>query len=121
MSTSDSTSGEAGRARRRATTATKSAAASKSAPATKALPATKAPASAGTKRVRARRQPADDGALAHAPTAAPVEPGGNGEWERRVAEAAYFLAERRGFKGGSPEQDWFEAERELRALESTTF
>jgi hypothetical protein len=31
-----------------------------------------------------------------------------------VAEAAYFRAERRGFVGGSPEQDWFEAEIELR-------
>lgn len=41
-------------------------------------------------------------------------PGGAGEWQRRVAEAAYFRAERRGFTGGSPEQDWLEAEEELR-------
>lgn len=26
-----------------------------------------------------------------------------------IAEAAYYLAEKRGFQGGSPEQDWFEA------------
>lgn len=41
-------------------------------------------------------------------------PEGAGEWQRRVAEAAYFRAERRGFTGGSPEQDWLEAEEELR-------
>lgn len=26
-----------------------------------------------------------------------------------IATAAYFIAESRGFKGGSPEQDWFDA------------
>lgn len=31
------------------------------------------------------------------------------ERHRRIAEAAYYLAEKRGFQGGSPEQDWFEA------------
>jgi hypothetical protein len=31
-----------------------------------------------------------------------------------VALAAYLRAERRGFIGGSPEQDWLEAEAELR-------
>jgi hypothetical protein len=31
-----------------------------------------------------------------------------------VAEAAYYRAERRGFRDGSPEQDWFEAEEEIR-------
>ncbi len=34
-------------------------------------------------------------------------------WQRIVAEAAYFRAERRGFVDGCPEQDWFEAEEEL--------
>ena len=33
-----------------------------------------------------------------------------------VAEAAYFMAERRGFAGGDPEQDWREAEAEINAL-----
>jgi hypothetical protein len=32
------------------------------------------------------------------------------ERERRVREAAFFRAERRGFVGGSPEQDWIAAE-----------
>lgn len=36
------------------------------------------------------------------------------QWHRRVAEAAYYRAERRGFMNGSPEQDWLEAEEELR-------
>jgi hypothetical protein len=40
---------------------------------------------------------------------------GSTEWQQRVAAAAYFRAEARGFVGGSPEQDWFEAEAELRA------
>ena len=35
---------------------------------------------------------------------------------RLVAEQAYLIAERRGFTGGSPEQDWLEAEREIDQL-----
>lgn len=31
------------------------------------------------------------------------------ERHRLISEAAYYLAEQRGFQGGSPEQDWFEA------------
>jgi Protein of unknown function (DUF2934) len=38
---------------------------------------------------------------------------GSIEWQQRVATAAYLRAEARGFAGGSPEQDWFEAEAEL--------
>ena len=37
------------------------------------------------------------------------------EWRQMIARAAYFRAEARGFAGGSPEQDWFEAEAELMA------
>ena len=33
--------------------------------------------------------------------------------EKLVAEAAYYLAERRSFAGGDPEQDWYEAEAEI--------
>lgn len=40
---------------------------------------------------------------------------GSSEWQLLVATAAYLRAEARGFAGGSPEQDWFEAEAELRA------
>lgn len=33
--------------------------------------------------------------------------------QQMIAEAAYFLAERRGFNGGDPGQDWLEAEAEI--------
>lgn len=33
-----------------------------------------------------------------------------------VAEAAYYIAERRGFNGGSPEDDWCRAEVEIAQL-----
>jgi hypothetical protein len=36
-----------------------------------------------------------------------------GERLQRIAIAAYYRAERRGFVGGSPEQDWLEAEAEV--------
>ena len=32
---------------------------------------------------------------------------------RRIAEAAYYRAERRGFTSGSEDDDWLEAEREI--------
>lgn len=36
---------------------------------------------------------------------------------RMIAEAAYFLAQRRGFQGGNPVEDWLAAEAEVaRAL-----
>ena len=36
------------------------------------------------------------------------------EIRRMIAEAAYYRAERRGFTPGQEEQDWCEAEREVR-------
>jgi len=36
------------------------------------------------------------------------------QWHEMVATAAYFRAQQRSFCGGSPEQDWLEAEAELR-------
>lgn len=35
---------------------------------------------------------------------------------RMIAEAAYFMAERRGFSGGDPVQDWLEAEAEITVM-----
>jgi len=35
---------------------------------------------------------------------------------RYVAEAAYFIAEQRGFQGRSPKEDWFEAEGQIKSL-----
>ena len=37
------------------------------------------------------------------------------EWHAMVATAAYFRAERRGFAGGSEEDDWLAAEAALRS------
>lgn len=37
------------------------------------------------------------------------------ERTRRIAESAYFKAERRGFEPGREEADWLEAEKELSA------
>jgi hypothetical protein len=36
------------------------------------------------------------------------------QWRSMVAEAAYYRAQRRDFHGGSAEQDWLEAEEEIR-------
>ncbi|RMG35774.1 MAG: DUF2934 domain-containing protein [Gammaproteobacteria bacterium] len=36
------------------------------------------------------------------------------EFRERVAVAAYYLAERRLFENGVPEEDWLEAERQIR-------
>jgi hypothetical protein len=33
-----------------------------------------------------------------------------------IAEAAYFRAEQRGFEGGDPDEDWYQAEREIDQL-----
>ena len=35
------------------------------------------------------------------------------ERRRLTAEAAYLRAQSRGFSGGTPEQDWYEAEAEI--------
>jgi hypothetical protein len=34
---------------------------------------------------------------------------------RAIAEAAYYIAERRGFQGGDPAQDWRKAEAQIDA------
>jgi len=39
---------------------------------------------------------------------------GTHDWQDMIATAAYFRAEKRGFAGGSAEEDWYEAEAELR-------
>ena len=37
----------------------------------------------------------------------------SGQRRQMIAEAAYFRAERRGFRDGDPVQDWIEAEKEV--------
>jgi hypothetical protein len=38
-----------------------------------------------------------------------------GERQRMIAEAAYYIAEKRGFSPGNHDQDWAEAERQIDA------
>lgn len=42
----------------------------------------------------------------------PQEP----EWHRMIAEAAYFIAERRGFSGEHGLDDWLAAEQQVRQV-----
>lgn len=42
----------------------------------------------------------------------PQEP----EWHRMIAEAAYYLAERRGFLGDHSMNDWLTAEKQVRQV-----
>ncbi len=64
-------------------------------------------ASSGAKPAPAPAAAATATKMAVKPTAA--------ERQRRIAEAAYFLAQRRGFAGGSAVQDWLTAERNVDA------
>jgi len=50
----------------------------------------------------------------HGKTEDPRDEFNEEEWRDMVATAAYYRAEARGFEGGSAEDDWFEAEAELR-------
>jgi len=66
----------------------------------KTVTRTAAKAVAGAaKSSRARKAPA-------------AEPTPEERW-RMVAEAAYYIAEKRGFVGGDPAQDWYEAEKQV--------
>jgi hypothetical protein len=51
----------------------------------------------------------------HQKTADPRTEFSDEEWQEMVATAAYYRAQARGFDEGSPEDDWYEAEAELRA------
>jgi Protein of unknown function (DUF2934) len=46
----------------------------------------------------------------------PEEP----EWHRMIAEAAYYLAQKRGFLGQGALDDWLEAEQQVRQVISPT-
>ncbi|HYW03593.1 MAG TPA: DUF2934 domain-containing protein [Gammaproteobacteria bacterium] len=46
-------------------------------------------------------------------------PASGDERHHRIAEAAYYRAERRGFDGGDPVRDWLEAEAEVDGSKST--
>ena len=51
----------------------------------------------------------------HQKTADPRSEFSDEEWQEMVATAAYYDAEARGFNEGSPEDNWYVAEAELRA------
>lgn len=85
------------------------------------------PASKGHRRTSAKRESGHTRTAGRAVEAGSVETSEAGseassemtaispeQWRVMVAEAAYYRAQRRGFDGGSPEQDWFEAEEEIR-------
>ena len=51
------------------------------------------------------------------PSAKIGQGGGNGEdRQHMISTAAYYRAERRGFNGGDPVQDWLDAEAEIDAM-----
>lgn len=68
---------------------------------------------AAPKAGRARR-PRQTGPAPHETSRDPRQEFNDDEWHDMVATAAYYLAESRGFEGGSPDEDWYEAEAQLR-------
>lgn len=91
--------------------------------ATKIRSSAKEGASGASKPSAARRSPAVPAAKRSlTPAAARTAPHpakGRVSPEQRycmIAEAAYYRAERRGFSGGNPLQDWVEAEAEIDRL-----
>lgn len=71
-------------------------------------------APAAAPRTRASALATDVGAAPPSPAPEPGHPAlpapSDPMRQQWVAEAAYFIAERRGFLGGSPEDDWSQAE-----------
>jgi Protein of unknown function (DUF2934) len=63
---------------------------------------------------RGRRPPSRAGASKHGTLAEPKDDFSEDEWHDMVATAAYYRAEARGFENGDPDEDWYEAEAELR-------
>jgi hypothetical protein len=64
---------------------------------------------------RERRRPLDGAVNPNAETASQQGPVADDEARRqeRIAVAAYYNAERRGFKAGGEQNDWLEAEKEI--------
>lgn len=75
----------------------------KSATAAKAPGTRKAAGTASPKRASAKKDMGGNGERAVTPEQ---------RW-KMIAEAAYYRAERRGFVGGDPAQDWVDAEMEI--------
>lgn len=107
---------------------TKTVSATKKASTTsKAAVAAKAPAKKVAAPKAAASKPAASKSTAAAKSTAPKKSTsakkGNGHTSvtpeqryRMICDAAYFRAERRGFVGGNPAQDWVEAEAEINLM-----
>lgn len=63
---------------------------------------------------RPRKRPPVAAGSKHGKTEDPRNEFSDEEWRDMVATASYYRAEARGFEGGSTEDDWYEAEAELR-------
>lgn len=76
----------------------------------------------GTKKAFWKKSAATLPATTSAAKSAPSDPttaGGTVSPEKRncmIAEAAYYIAERRGFAEGAPLEDWFVAEAQIDAM-----
>jgi hypothetical protein len=46
----------------------------------------------------------------------PFDPPQEPEWHRMISEAAYYLAEKRGFAGERSLDDWLAAEQQVRQI-----
>jgi hypothetical protein len=100
-------------------TPAKKAAPAKSA--AKAAPAKASPAKAVAKKTTAAKSAAAKPvAKKAAPAKAAPAKKGNGitaeQRYRMIAEAAYYIAEKRGFAPGDPSRDWADAEAQIRAM-----
>lgn len=100
-------------------TPAKKAAPAKSA--AKAAPAKASPAKAVAKKTTAvKSAAAKPVAKKAAPAKAAPAKKGNGitaeQRYRMIAEAAYYIAEKRGFAPGDPSRDWADAEAQIRAM-----
>ena len=68
---------------------------------------------------RQRRRLMDGAENPNAETASQQGPPGGVERRERVATAAYYNAERRGFQSGGEVDDWLEAEKQIDDLDAT--
>jgi hypothetical protein len=69
----------------------------------------------GTLRpTRSSKRPSVTVGSKHGTTEDPRNEFSDEEWREMVATAAYYRAEARGFDDGSADEDWYEAEAELR-------
>ena len=63
---------------------------------------------------RSLKRPSVAAGSKHGKTEDPRDEFSDDEWRDMVATASYYRAEARGFEGGSTEDDWYQAEAELR-------